>query len=251
MTRLVCSAVEEPSIVSLLRACARHPPALPTEMRNPVRLLSSLTDPVLVPAALVLAITACKSSEDRANSTRPPQSESAAAMSPRESPRGIPGVASTSPIQGTSSATDTVISRARDLMHTELPMFREWTDSLAAPLSLTEAGPAAFSIGPVLGDFDEDGAPDVAFVGHDAQGEQVIVVLSHRGHAAVVRVDGEDSASEAGAQHRRWIRLATIFTDRDQVGLESVTRNERNTFDLPPSQYVYRKGHFMQWIEGN
>lgn len=46
--------------------------------------------------------------------------------------------------------------------HATLPMFREWTDSLAAPLSLTDAGPGAFSVRPVIGDFDEDGAFDVA-----------------------------------------------------------------------------------------
>ena len=136
-------------------------------------------------------------------------------------------------------------------MHTELPMFREWTDSLAAPLFLTDAGPTAFTVGPVLGDFDDDGAPDVAVVVHDAQEERVIAVLSSHGHAAVVRVDGDDGAPAAGPRHRRWIRLATIFTDRDQVGLEGVIRNERDAFDLPPSQYVYWKGHFMRWIEGN
>ena len=150
-----------------------------------------------------------------------------------------------------SSLTDTIVGQARDVLHATLPMFREWTDSLAASLSLTDAGPAAFTVGPVIGDFDEDGAPDVAFVGHDAQGEQVIAVLSHQGHSAVVRVDGDDGALAARPQHRRWIRLATIYTDRDQVGLESVMRNERDAFDLPPSQYVYRKGRFMQWIEGN
>ena len=220
-------------------------------MRNPGRLPSSLTYPVRLPTLLMLAVAACQSSEDRASSPHPPQSASPSAASAVISRRDDSVVASTSPGLRLSSGTDTVISRAREVMHAELPTFREWTDSLAAPLSLTDAGPAAFTVGPVLGDFDEDGAPDVAFVGHDARGEQVAAVLSGRGHATAVRVDGDDGAPAAGPQHRRWIRLATIFTDRDQVGLESVLRNERDTFDLPPSQYVYWKGHFMQWIEGN
>jgi hypothetical protein len=146
---------------------------------------------------------------------------------------------------------DTMIVRARADLRAAMPMFREWGDSSGTPLSLKDAGSVPFTVGPVVGDFDEDGAPDVAFIGADAAGERIVAVLSHRGQPTVVPVTREETAPASGPQHRRWMRLATIFTDRDQVGLEIVVRNERGGFDLPPAQHVYYGGRFMQWIEGD
>jgi hypothetical protein len=198
----------------------------------------------LLVAPILLALVACQSSDDRESPARQPAPLAAPAQA------SVAG-ASTPSLPHASSATDTMLVRARADLHAGMPTFREWEDSSRTPLSLKDAGSVPFTVGPVLGDFDEDGAPDVAFIGRDAVGERIVAVLSHRGHPTVVPITGDETVPGSAPAHRRWMRLATIFTDRDQIGLEIVVRNERGEFDLPPAEHVYYKGRFMQWISGD
>lgn len=78
---------------------------------------------------------------------------------------------------------DSTIRRVRVVLQAAMPAFHEWEDTAGAVLSLTYAGSVPFTIRPVVGDFDEDGAPDVAFMGHDDKVERVVAVLSGRGRA--------------------------------------------------------------------
>ena len=132
-----------------------------------------------------------------------------------------------------------------------MPTFREWGDSSSAPIFLEGAGPVPFSSRPVVGDFDEDGASDVAFIGHDSDGEHVIAVLSQRGHPTVVPVTSDVSVPASGPQHHRWMRLAVIDADRPRVGLEIAWRNESGEFGDPRAEHYYNGKHFTQWIAGD
>jgi hypothetical protein len=201
----------------------------------------------LAAAPILLAFAACQTRDAR---DVPAQQAQSTPVASAPAATSVQDTAARTPAHP-SASTDAVIVRARATLHAAMPMFREWEDSSGASLSLKDAGAAPFTTGPVVGDFDEDGAPDVAFIGVDAQGEHVIAVLSHKGQPVVETVASDATVPASGPQHRRWMRSATVFTDKDQLGLEVVVRNDRGVFPLPPAQYVYYEGHFMRWIEGD
>jgi hypothetical protein len=201
-----------------------------------------------MPVLLVLA--GCQPRDDRGTVAGQSPSTSQAALGAASVQGGSEGSPALT-ISPAANATDSIVAWARAVLRSARPTFHGWDDSSTAEISLEDAGPVPFASRPIVGDFDEDGTSDVAFIGQDAGGEHIVAVLSHRGQTAIVDVTSDEAVATSGAKRRRWMRLATVDTDHRQVGLEIIEREADGEFPLPASQYVYRGGRFMQWIEGN
>lgn len=205
----------------------------------------------LLATPLLLASGACGSrGDDETSAQQPPAASTASARVATSVPEAVVS-ASTPTTLRASDGTDSMIIRARAGLHAAMPTFREWGDSSSTPVSIEDAGPGPFTSGPVVGDFDEDGTLDVAFIGYDAEGEHVMAVLSQRGHPAVVPVTSDVTVPASGPQHHRWMRVAVIDADRRRVGLEIAWRNETGAFGVPRAEHYYDDGHFTQWIAGD
>lgn len=84
---------------------------------------------------------------------------------------------------------DTVLlARARAVLAAARPGFREWRPSAYAPVLRDSASPPT-TTGPLVGDFDGDGMPDVVFDGYDGRIMVTPAVLSHNGRPKVVSVE--------------------------------------------------------------
>ena len=199
----------------------------------------------LLAASLAIAFVACSSRSDDAQPSAQPK-QGVATVTKTTAP-GDTAAARAS--VAASVATDSLLARARAALRSAMPDFREWTDSAA--ITLPEGADAAsFRAAEVVGDFDEDGAPDVAFIGRDSDRERIVAVLSQHGHPSAVPVTGFGMSSAADSTRRRWFRRATVEAHRPRVGLEVVERADDGEIKLPATRYVFVDGHFTEWIDG-
>ena len=137
------------------------------------------------------------------------------------------------------------------MVATGRPGFREWPEDQYAPLA-PDGATAATRLGPVVGDFDGDGQPDVVLDGWDPNGELVPVVLSEPRPAEAPardrgpgRRDASGPALDAHRRHRPSSGKASL--DRPSPlsrGQQTAARVESQ------AAYIYVDGHFSRLIAG-
>ena len=78
------------------------------------------------------------------------------------------------------TARDSLIARARAVLGASRPTFREWPATAYAPVQADSNYPGA-QTGPLIGDFDGDSLPDVAFDGYEGRTHIMpVVLLGHK-----------------------------------------------------------------------
>lgn len=192
---------------------------------------------------VALALTACGTRDRPATTTRDTTSTAPLIVVDHVAP------ALTATRASDTAGSSLVIARARAEIRTAMPEFHEWDDSTAAPGVIENEGPEPFLSAPLVGDFDLDGVPDVIFVGRNAEGENVVALLSHRGHPTVAQVTGDVNGAPPGTRRHRFLRLARNAALR-LIAVDVIERNDRGEIQPPFLQYVYTAGHFAQWVEG-
>jgi hypothetical protein len=201
----------------------------------------------LIVVSLAL-LAACSSGHDRINDTAlatVPAAEPPASPAP---PRAAPVVAPMDPPR--TAREDSIIARARVVLAAANPEFREWPATAYAPVQ-SDSETASARFGPLVGDLDGDGVPDVVFDGYDSHGELVPVVLSNRGKARVVAVtEGPDVANPPAPRRKRWMLAPYTFRGKRGQGVAFIDYNEGGWPILPAALYFLVDGHFSRLVEG-
>jgi len=83
------------------------------------------------------------------------------------------------------TAVDSLIARARAVLRVSRPTFREWPASAYAPVQ-PDSNYAEAQVAPLVGDFDGDSLPDVAFDGYEGRTHIMPVVLLGKDKQTVV-----------------------------------------------------------------
>jgi hypothetical protein len=203
----------------------------------------------LTATALALA-AACAGGHDRINDTAlasvPAAEPPGAAPPPSAAPVGPP-VAVPPP---RTAREDSIIARARVVLAAANPEFREWPATAYAPVQ-SDSATASARFGPLVGDLDADGIPDVVFDGYGSHGELVPAVLSNRGKARVVAVtEGPDVANPPAPRRKRWMLAPYTFEKKRGQGVAFIDYNEGGWPIMPAALYFLVDGHFTQLVKG-
>jgi hypothetical protein len=198
-----------------------------------------------------LALTAaCAGGHDRINDTAlasvPAAEPPASAPPPSAAPVGPP-VAVPPP---RTAREDSIIAHARVVLAAANPEFREWPAAAYAPVQ-SDSATASARVGPLVGDLDGDGEPDVAFDGYRSSGGGLILaVLSNGGQAKVLTVTGEEIPIPPSRRWMRWMLAPYELRGKRGVGIAVVDYNDGGWPVLPASLYALVNGHFTQIIDG-
>lgn len=172
---------------------------------------------------------------------------------PRASnPKGPAGVEAKQPTSVTSppSIDSALVARARALVADARPSFREWREDQYAPLAPVDATPVP-RWGPIVGDFDGDGQPDVVFDGWDPHGELVPVVLSNKGKPIVANVTEGPEVTTPPVLRLEHLSVTTVeWKGKPRQALDFIrwARDGRSIESHAP--YIWVNGHFSHLIDG-
>lgn len=154
------------------------------------------------------------------------------------------------PPRSTAPADDSVIVRARAVLAAARPGFHEWPPSAYAPV-LPDSTIRSATTGPLVGDFDGDGVPDVVFDGYDGRIMVTSAVLSNNGHPKVVSVEeGFDVPDPLTPRQVRFVVAPYTFKGKRGVGVGFVSYDASGRAMLPPTNFIYVNGYFAELIEG-
>jgi hypothetical protein len=132
-----------------------------------------------------------------------------------------------------SAQEDSVIARARVVLAAANPDFREWPATAYAPVQ-SDSETASARFGPLVGDLDGDGVPDVVFDGYGGHGELMPAVLSNRGKARVVPVtERPEVANPPVPRRKRWVLAPYTFRGKRGQGVAFIDYNEGGWPILP------------------
>lgn len=146
---------------------------------------------------------------------------------------------------------DTVlIARARAGLAAARPGFREWPPSAYAPVLRDSAAPPT-TTGPLVGDFDGDGMPDVVFDGHDGRVMVTPAVLSNNGRPKIVSVEeGFDVPDPLVPRRVRFAVATYAFRGKRGLGVGFVSYDASGKAMDPGTIRIYTAGHFAELIDG-
>ena len=196
-------------------------------------------------AVALFSVVACRDMQPAARETAAAR-ESAAAVG--AAPTLAPAPAQQSSPR--SAEEDSVIARARVVLAAVRPSFREWSAEMFAPVQLDSAAPAA-RMAPLVGDFDGDGAPDVAFEGSDSTGAVIQAVLSHKGQPIVALVTREKELAVGVDLHRSRLALAhDELGGKPLQGIDVVVWDEKGREVALSARLVYQNGRFAVLVSG-
>jgi hypothetical protein len=129
------------------------------------------------------------------------------------------------------------------------PSFREWTAASYAPVQVDSTIPQV-QIAPLVGDFDGDGAPDVAFAGSDSAGALIVAVVSHRGKPVVAPVTTERELAVGVDLRRSRLALAVAdFQGRRREMIDVHVWNHGGQVTLS-ARFIYEQGRFSVLVGG-
>lgn len=147
-------------------------------------------------------------------------------------------------------ADDALLSRARAVLAAARPGFREWPANAYATVLPDSTLPWA-TTGPLVGDFDGDGMPDVVFDGHDGRIMVTSAVLSNNGQPKIVSVEeGFDVPDPLTPRKVRFVVAPYTFKGKRGVGVGFVSYDASGSAMLPATIFMYVNGHFAELIEG-
>jgi hypothetical protein len=193
-------------------------------------------------AFVLIALAAC--GDDRRADESTDGKESTAAVRP--STVTVPAPQTAQP----SARTDSVIVRARIVLAKAAPSFREWTADMFAPVQEATGAPS-LRPAPLVGDFDEDGSPDVAFTGRDSAGAVIRAVMSHRGQPVLATVTREAELAIGVDLRRSRLALARdVFNGSRREMIDVVVWDDRGAQITLSARFIYEKGRFSIFVSG-
>ena len=193
---------------------------------------------------LVLLAGGCADRGSKAPST---DTVPAAAIAAGDSAAPNPTVAARSPAPVPGS--DSVVLRARVALAAARPGFQEWPPNAYTPVLPDKTWPTA-TTGPLVGDFDGDGMPDVVFDGHDGRVMVTTAVLSNKGRLTIVSVDEGLELPDPPAPRRvRFVVSPYTLKAKRRSGVGFVSYDASGQA-IGVTIMVYVDGHFAQWVEG-
>jgi len=162
----------------------------------------------------------------------------------------IPATAPSRQTSPTTASQDSIVGRARVVLALATPTFREWTSDMFAPVHADTTAPT-WRAAPLVGDFDGDGAPDVAFTGRDSAGVLILAVLSHRGQPIIAPVTTERELAVGIDLRRSRLALAVgDFQSRRREMIDVAVWDADGREMTLTARFIYEKGRFSVLVEG-
>lgn len=148
-------------------------------------------------------------------------------------------------------ADDTLLARMRAVLTAARPGFHEWPPSAYAAVPPDSGAPPS-TTGPLVGDFDADGRPDVVLDGFDGGIMVTTAVLSNNGKTTIVSVEeGFEVPAPLTPRRIRFVAAPYTFKGKRGLGVGFVRYDASGHAMIPMTIYAYENGHFSQLIEGN
>lgn len=147
------------------------------------------------------------------------------------------------------TARDSLIARARAVLAASRPTFREWPATAYAPVRADSNYPTA-QTAPLVGDFDGDSLPDVAFDGYEGRTHIMPVVLVGKEKQVVVPfVQAWVMPDPPKPMLSRLMVVEHLPDGRSAQGIMRLAYAEDGRL-LSTNTWVLVNGVFMQFLDG-